>query len=61
MAIVPLRIHCVLQEQTTNRYDLGTSFVTYSKLCKDTNKEQLIRLPEGDFLELQFLQGKTFS
>jgi hypothetical protein len=41
-------------------YDLGISFVTHSKLCKDTNKEQLNRLTEGDFLELQFSQGKTF-
>ena len=30
------------------QYDLDISFVTHSKLCKDTNKEQLNRLLEGD-------------
>ena len=43
------------------QYDLGISFAAHSKLCKDTNEEQLNRLMEGDFLELQFSQGKPFN
>ena len=43
------------------QYDLGISFVAHSKLYKDTNEEQLNRLLEGDFLELQFSQGKPFN
>ena len=41
--------------------DLGISLAAHSKLYKDANEEQLNRLLEGDFLELQFSQGKPFN